>query len=127
MLALELARYRTGTMLTRRSEVRQQQCAENGQIEKKTMVSGLRWQFGFGWGSVSLYVASVVISLASSGIVRWIAIVYYYSQRASLHTRQNQIADLMEITSDKGAERANVLCWFKQIGHHYGHHASRRC
>jgi hypothetical protein len=35
------------------------------------------------------------------------------SHRASLHTRQNQIADLMEITSDKDAERANVLCWFK--------------
>ena len=48
------------------------------------------------------------------------------SHRASLHTRQNQIADLMEITSDKDAERANVLCWFKQVGHHYGHHASRR-
>ena len=40
--------------------------------------------------------------------------------------RQNQITDLMEITSDKDAERANVLCWFKQVGHHYGHHASRR-
>jgi biopolymer transport protein ExbB/TolQ len=39
------------------------------------MVSGLKWRFGFGWGSVSLFVAFVVISLASSGIVRWIAIV----------------------------------------------------
>jgi hypothetical protein len=48
------------------------------------------------------------------------------SHSASLHTRQNQITDLMEIASDKDAERANVLCWFKQIGHHYGHHASRR-
>jgi hypothetical protein len=32
----------------------------------------------------------------------------------------------MEIMSDKDAERANVVCWFKQVGHHYGHHASRR-
>jgi hypothetical protein len=39
------------------------------------MASGLKWQFGFGWGSVSLFVALVVMSLASSGIVRWIAIV----------------------------------------------------
>ena len=46
-----------------------------------------------------------------------------HSHRASLHTRQNQITDLMEIASDKDAEHANVLCWFKQIGHHYGHHA----
>ena len=30
--------------------------------------------------------------------------------RASLHTRENHIADLVEITSDKDAERANVLC-----------------
>ncbi len=44
-------------------------------LNKKAMVSGLKWQFGFGWGSVSLFVAFVVISLASSGIVRWIAIV----------------------------------------------------
>ena len=40
-----------------------------------SMASGLKWQFGFGWGSVSLFVALVVMSLASSGIVRWIAIV----------------------------------------------------
>ena len=44
-------------------------------FNKKAMVSGLKWQFGFGWGSVLLFVAFVVISLASSGIVRWIAIV----------------------------------------------------
>jgi hypothetical protein len=39
------------------------------------MVSGLKWQFGFGWGSVSFFVAFVIISLASSGIVRWVSIV----------------------------------------------------
>lgn len=44
-------------------------------IFQKYMVSGLKWQFGFGWGSVSLFVVFVVISLASSGIVRWIAVV----------------------------------------------------
>ena len=41
-------------------------------------------------------------------------------------TRQNLITDVMEIASEKDAERANLLCWFKQIGDHYGHHASRR-
>ena len=42
-----------------------------------------------------------------------------------VHTSE-QITDLMEITGDKDAERANVLGWFKQIEHHHGHHASRR-
>jgi biopolymer transport protein ExbB/TolQ len=44
-------------------------------LNKKAMVSGLKWQFGFGWGSVSFFVAFVAVSLASSGIVRWIALV----------------------------------------------------
>jgi hypothetical protein len=44
-------------------------------LNKKAMVSGLKWQFGFGWGSVSLFVTFVVICLTSSGIVCWITIV----------------------------------------------------
>jgi hypothetical protein len=39
------------------------------------MVSDLKWQFGFGWGTVSIIAVFVVISLASSGLVRWIAII----------------------------------------------------
>jgi len=32
----------------------------------------------------------------------------------------------MQITRNKDAQSTKLLGWFKQIGHHYGHHASRR-
>jgi hypothetical protein len=39
------------------------------------MVSALKWRFGFGWGSVSLVIVFVTVSLASTGVIRWVAIV----------------------------------------------------
>ena len=44
----------------------------------------------------------------------------------SLRRRQEQITDFMKITSDKDAQRTDVIGRFEKVGHHYGHHASRR-
>ena len=40
----------------------------------QTMASSLKWRLGFGWRSVSFFVAVAVIALAASGIVRWMVI-----------------------------------------------------
>jgi hypothetical protein len=39
-----------------------------------SMVSNLKWRWGFGWGAVGLFVLLVAVSFEPTGIARWIAL-----------------------------------------------------
>src|ERR1700710_2904154 len=41
-------------------------------------------------------------------------------------TRQNQVADVMQIRRNKDAQGTKLFGRFEQVGHHHGHHAGRR-